>query len=198
MSLPDKRDRISHRAPRLLWQQVYDDVMGDIRSGALAVDDRLPSELEMAEQYGVSRDVIRRAKEELAGQGWLIVLHGRGTFVARVCGGDAAARVRGAGGRRRPSWPTRARGMKTRRCCRRPSICSRFAPRTIQRFERLTAACAGPLAGLASLRPARPSGPSWPRSPTTPTPGGAAGACSPRRCWPPSRAPPASTTPKTR
>jgi DNA-binding GntR family transcriptional regulator len=82
MSLPDKRDRINHRAPRLLWQQVYDDVLGEIRSGVLAVDDRLPSEMEMAEQYGVSRDVIRRAKEELAGQGWLIVLHGRGTFAA--------------------------------------------------------------------------------------------------------------------
>ena len=82
MSLADKRDRINHRAPRLLWQQVYDDVLGEIRSGNLAVDDRLPSEIEMAEQYGVSRDVIRRAKEELAGQGWLIVLHGRGTFVA--------------------------------------------------------------------------------------------------------------------
>jgi GntR family transcriptional regulator len=82
MSLPDKRDRISHRAPRLLWQQVYDDLIGDIRSEVLAVDDRLPSELDMAEQYGVSRDVIRRAKEELAAEGWLIVLHGRGTFVA--------------------------------------------------------------------------------------------------------------------
>jgi GntR family transcriptional regulator len=89
MSLPDKRDRISHRAPRLLWQQVYDDVMSDIRSGALAVDDRLPSELEMAEQYGVSRDVIRRAKEELAGEGWLIVLHGRGTFVAHPAPRDS-------------------------------------------------------------------------------------------------------------
>jgi GntR family transcriptional regulator len=82
MSLPDKRNRISHRAPRLLWQQVCDDLLADIRSGALTVDDRLPSELDMAEQYGVSRDVIRRAKEELAGEGWLIVLHGRGTFVA--------------------------------------------------------------------------------------------------------------------
>ena len=81
MALPDKRDRISHRAPRLLWKQVYDDLVGDIRSGALAVDDRLPSELEMAEQYGVSRDVIRRAKEELSREGWLIVLQGRGTFV---------------------------------------------------------------------------------------------------------------------
>jgi len=82
MSLPDKRDRINHRAPRLLWQQVYEDLISDIRSGVLAVDDRLPSELDLAEQYGVSRDVIRRAKEELAGEGWLIVLHGRGTFVA--------------------------------------------------------------------------------------------------------------------
>ncbi len=36
---------------------------GDIRSRALAVDDRPPSELDMAGQYGVSRDVIRRAKE---------------------------------------------------------------------------------------------------------------------------------------
>ena len=88
MSLPDKRDRISHRAPRLLWQQVYDDLIGDIRSGALAVDDRLPSELDMAEQYGVSRDVIRRAKEQLAEQGWLIVLQGRGTFVAHPAQSD--------------------------------------------------------------------------------------------------------------
>ena len=82
MSLPNKQDRINHRAPRLLWQQVYDDLMSEIRSGALAVDDRLPSEFELAEQYGVSRDVIRRAKEALAGEGWLIVLQGRGTFVA--------------------------------------------------------------------------------------------------------------------
>jgi DNA-binding GntR family transcriptional regulator len=89
MALPDKRDSISHRAPRLLWKQVYDDLVSDIRSGALAVDDRLPSEFEMAEQYGVSRDVIRRAKEELAGEGWLIVLHGRGTFIARAVPGDS-------------------------------------------------------------------------------------------------------------
>lgn len=82
MSLADKRDRINHRAPRLLWRQVHDDVLGEIKSGELGVDDRLPSEFEMAEQYGVSRDVIRRAKEELVSEGWLIVLQGRGTFVS--------------------------------------------------------------------------------------------------------------------
>lgn len=90
MSLPDKRDRINHRAPPLLWRQVYADVLSDIRSGVLAVDDRLPSEFEMAEQYGVSRDVIRRAKEELAGEGWLIVLQGRGTFVTHPDRSDSS------------------------------------------------------------------------------------------------------------
>jgi GntR family transcriptional regulator len=83
MAWPDKRSRINHRAPRLLWQQVYDDVVGDIRSGELAVDDRLPSEYELADLYGVSRDVIRRAKEELVSDGWIIVLHGRGTYVTK-------------------------------------------------------------------------------------------------------------------
>jgi len=81
MSLPDKRDRIHHRAPRLLWQQVADDLRAEMDSGALVVDARLPGELELAEQYGVSRDTIRRAIQELVSEDRLIVLHGRGTFV---------------------------------------------------------------------------------------------------------------------
>jgi DNA-binding GntR family transcriptional regulator len=81
MSLPDKRDRINHRAPRLLWQQVCDDLRAEMDSGELETDARLPGELELAEQYGVSRDTIRRAIQELVGEGRLVVLHGRGTFV---------------------------------------------------------------------------------------------------------------------
>jgi DNA-binding transcriptional regulator YhcF (GntR family) len=48
-----------------------------------------PSEFEMAEQYGVSRDVIRRAKEDLAGEGWLVVLQERGTFIVDPEPGDS-------------------------------------------------------------------------------------------------------------
>ncbi len=81
MSLPDKRDRINHRAPRLLWQQVYDDLRAEMDSGELAVDTRLPGELELADQYGVSRDTIRRAIQELVSENRLVVLHGRGTWV---------------------------------------------------------------------------------------------------------------------
>src|SRR5579859_8027297 len=81
MSLPDKRDRIDHRAPKLLWQQVADDLRSELDSGALAADARLPGELELADQYGVSRDTIRRAIQELVSEDRLVVLHGRGTFV---------------------------------------------------------------------------------------------------------------------
>jgi GntR family transcriptional regulator len=62
--------------------QVADDLRADIRSKRLAPGDKLPGESEMAELYGVSRDTIRRATQELAGEGLLVVLHGRGTFVA--------------------------------------------------------------------------------------------------------------------
>lgn len=50
-------------------------------SGALPVDARLPGELELADQYGVSRDTIRRAIQELVSENRLVVLHGRGTWV---------------------------------------------------------------------------------------------------------------------
>jgi len=50
-------------------------------SGELARDTRLPGELEPADQYGVSRDTIRRAIQELVSENRLVVLHGRGTYV---------------------------------------------------------------------------------------------------------------------
>jgi GntR family transcriptional regulator len=81
MSLSDKRGRINHRTPRLLWQQVADDLRAEMDSSELVEDARLPGELELADQYGVSRDTIRRAIQELVSEGRLVVLHGRGTFV---------------------------------------------------------------------------------------------------------------------
>lgn len=45
------------------------------------IEHRLPGELELANQYGVSRDTIRRAIQELASENRLVVLHRRDTFV---------------------------------------------------------------------------------------------------------------------
>jgi len=84
MSLDDRRDRIDHRMPRLLWVQVADDLRADITSGALPPGTRLPSEAELAAQYGVSRVTVRRATSTLAEEGLLVVLHGRGTFIVEA------------------------------------------------------------------------------------------------------------------
>jgi GntR family transcriptional regulator len=87
VSLQDRRSRIDHRKPRLLWLQVADDLRADMASGELRPGARLPSEAEMADQYGVSRDTIRRATSELASEGLLVVLQGRGTFVVEIADG---------------------------------------------------------------------------------------------------------------
>ncbi|MEU7828341.1 GntR family transcriptional regulator [Nonomuraea sp. NPDC049129] len=83
MALEDRSDRIRHHGPKLVWQQVADDIEADITSGHLAPGAKLPNEREMAEaQYRVARVTVRRAVKELAERSLLVVVHGRGTFVA--------------------------------------------------------------------------------------------------------------------
>ncbi len=53
-----------------------------IESGELKVDERLPSELELARSFGVSRPVIREALVTLHALGVTAARTGRGTFVA--------------------------------------------------------------------------------------------------------------------
>jgi DNA-binding GntR family transcriptional regulator len=83
MSWPSRADRIDHAAPKLLWEQVADDLKADIRSGELPPGTRLPAEVELAEIYGVARVTIRRAVLELRKERLLVVIQGRGTFVPR-------------------------------------------------------------------------------------------------------------------
>lgn len=65
----------------LLWRQVADDIAEDISSGALSAGDRLPSELDLASCYGVSRITVRRALKELHANRLVRAVQGRGTFV---------------------------------------------------------------------------------------------------------------------
>lgn len=79
MSLPDRSDRIDRTVPRLLSDQVAEDLRQEIRAKKLT--GKLPSELDMAEAYGVSRITVRRALAALIDEGLVTVLTGRGTFV---------------------------------------------------------------------------------------------------------------------
>ncbi|MEV0705248.1 GntR family transcriptional regulator [Saccharopolyspora sp. NPDC050389] len=58
------------------------DIDADITAGILSGGSRLPTELEPAEIYGVARGTVRRAVADLAERGVVVVVHGRGTFVA--------------------------------------------------------------------------------------------------------------------
>jgi DNA-binding GntR family transcriptional regulator len=82
MSLDDRSHRINHDSAVTVTAQVAADIEADIDSGALAPDTRLPTETELAGQYGVSRVTVRRAIALLREKGKIVTVHGRGTYVA--------------------------------------------------------------------------------------------------------------------
>lgn len=64
-----------------LVEEVSDRLAGAIRGGTLAVDGLLPSERHLAEQFGVSRPVVREATKRLELQGLVEVRQGIGMRV---------------------------------------------------------------------------------------------------------------------
>ncbi len=64
-----------------VWRQIAEDIEMDIETGRLAKGDRLPSEMDLAAQFGVNRHTLRRAINELAQKGLVEATPGRGTFV---------------------------------------------------------------------------------------------------------------------
>jgi GntR family transcriptional repressor for pyruvate dehydrogenase complex len=73
---------------RRLSDKVADLLLETIVSQGLGVGDRLPSERELGEQFGVSRTVVREAARSLAAKGVIEVRTGSGLRVAAV-GSDA-------------------------------------------------------------------------------------------------------------
>jgi GntR family transcriptional regulator len=73
------RDR---RTPVPLYVQLREALRRDIRERGLAPGDRLPTETQLGERYGVSRATIRQAVGDLELEGVLRRVQGKGTFVA--------------------------------------------------------------------------------------------------------------------
>jgi GntR family transcriptional regulator len=63
------------------YQQIVRDLRERIEGGALAEGTQIPTETELMEQYGVSRNTVRRAVGILATAGLLETVSTRGTFV---------------------------------------------------------------------------------------------------------------------
>lgn len=64
------------------YQQLKDLIIGQISSGVLQPDDRVPSENELVESMRVSRMTANRALRELNDEGYVERVAGRGTFVS--------------------------------------------------------------------------------------------------------------------
>lgn len=76
-------ERLDKGAIVPLYQQVLEEIRLRITEGDYRPGDRIPSEAELSQIFGVSRVTVRRAVEELVGEGYLLKRQGKGTFVNR-------------------------------------------------------------------------------------------------------------------
>ena len=73
----------------IMYERIYADLLAKIQNGDYQPGDRLPSEKESAELYGVSRITAKKAMDMLAKEKKISREPGRGSFVAvRLCCGD--------------------------------------------------------------------------------------------------------------
>lgn len=64
------------------YLQLKEDLIAEIMRGAYKPHDRLPSQRELGEEYGLSHMTVRRAINELISEGVIYARQGRGLFVA--------------------------------------------------------------------------------------------------------------------
>ncbi|MEV5317185.1 winged helix-turn-helix domain-containing protein [Streptomyces sp. NPDC052687] len=82
---PDPASRI------YVYVQIADRISSQIRSGRLPVGARLASEPDLATQYGVGINTLRRAIRELRERGVVDTVPAKGTFVIAVPEDEADA-----------------------------------------------------------------------------------------------------------
>lgn len=72
---------LDHNSPIPLYVQIQAYLRLNIRAGHFAVNTRLPSERQLAEQFGVNRLTVAKALSELAHEGLIETRVGKGTYV---------------------------------------------------------------------------------------------------------------------
>jgi GntR family transcriptional regulator len=74
---------VDKSSPIPLYHQLAEQLRSYIASGVLAPGEKLPSEISISEQIGISRMTVRQAIASLVREGLLEVRQGLGTFVAQ-------------------------------------------------------------------------------------------------------------------
>ena len=80
---PERMTALTRSSPEPLYRQLAQHLESAITGGKLAPGDRLDSEGQLSERFGVSRITVRQAIEELARKQLLVRKQGKGTFVTK-------------------------------------------------------------------------------------------------------------------
>lgn len=78
-----KRASLERKSGIALWRQIADQLLSDINTGLFSVGERLPGEIELAQQFDVNRHSVRAALNALANEAIVESRQGKGTFVKR-------------------------------------------------------------------------------------------------------------------
>ena len=72
---------LNSQSPIPLYRQLADKIRGELDAGRYEVASRIPSEHQLAADYGIGRPTVRQATDLLVRQGRLQRRRGAGTFV---------------------------------------------------------------------------------------------------------------------
>ena len=81
-ALRQKRHTFDSNTNGLLYLQLETELKQAILDGKYGVGERIPTEQELCQSFGMSRITVRRAVQDLVEEGLLSKVQGRGTFVA--------------------------------------------------------------------------------------------------------------------
>ncbi|MBK3868619.1 UTRA domain-containing protein [Pseudomonas stutzeri] len=84
-------------SPLPLYVQIRDDLRRKILEGSYLVHERLPSENELMNAFGVSRITIRQALRDLHNEGLVFSAQGKGTYVSKPKAVQNVQRLQGFG-----------------------------------------------------------------------------------------------------
>lgn len=78
-----RNNELDKNGPIPLYSQLKGEIINRIQKGEYKVNDRLPSEKELMEIFGISRTTVRQAVDLLVQEGYLEIRRGIGTFVSK-------------------------------------------------------------------------------------------------------------------
>lgn len=64
--------------------QLYSKITDAVKAGDYVAGDKLPTELELAETYHVSRQTVRQALEKLEKEGFIFKVQGSGSYISEA------------------------------------------------------------------------------------------------------------------